>query len=206
MKKITLAFLFFLLQTQSGLFAQLDPSLMSKLSQLSPQQRQQLMSQKSSGGTQPGGLAPTTDLKTRALEVETPDEESFESRSNFLKDLAEMEAMVSKDIEKFEKERENKESFFENESALSESRSLLQKIKQVQRKEIEKRADEFGNSTVDSIKPFGYDLFASDPSTFAPGNEVPIPSDYRIGPGDVVEIQLFGQRNNHTAWVYPEKV
>ena len=69
------------------------------------------------------------------------------------------------------------------------------KSKQVQRKEIEKRADEFGNSTVDSIKPFGYDLFASDPSTFAPGNEVPIPSDYRIGPGDVVEIQLFGQRN-----------
>ena len=195
MKKITLVFLFFLLQTQSGLFAQLDPSLMSKLSQLSPQQRQQLMSQKSSGGTQPGGLAPTTDLKTRALEVETPDEESFESRSNFLKDLAEMEAMVSKDIEKFEEERENEESFFENESALSESRSLLQKIKQVQRKEIEKRADEFGNSTVDSIKPFGYDLFASDPSTFAPGNEVPIPSDYRIGPGDVVEIQLFGQRN-----------
>ena len=66
MKKITLAFLFFLLQTQSGLFAQLDPSLMSKLSQLSPQQRQQLMTQKSIGGTQPGGLAPTTDLKTRA--------------------------------------------------------------------------------------------------------------------------------------------
>ena len=58
-----------------------------------------------------------------------------------------------------------------------------------------KKSDEFGNSTVDSIKPFGYDLFASDPSTFAPGNEVPIPSDYRIGPGDVVEIQLFGQRN-----------
>ena len=24
---------------------------------------------------------------------------------------------------------------------------------------------------------------------------MPIPSDYRIGPGDVVEIQLFGQRN-----------
>ena len=45
------------------------------------------------------------------------------------------------------------------------------------------------------IKPFGYDLFASDPTTFAPGNEVPIPSDYRIGPGDLVDIQLFGQRN-----------
>ena len=66
----------------------------------------------------------------------------------------------------------------------------------MQRREIEKRAEEFGKSETDAIKPFGYDLFASDPTTFAPGNEVPIPSDYRIGPGDLVEIQLFGQRND----------
>ena len=70
-----------------------------------------------------------------------------------------------------------------------------QKIKQLQRREIEKRAEEFGKSETDAIKPFGYDLFASDPSTFAPGNEVPIPTDYRIGPGDLLDIQLFGQRN-----------
>jgi protein involved in polysaccharide export with SLBB domain len=79
--------------------------------------------------------------------------------------------------------------------ALAESQSLLRKIKALQRREIEKRAEEFGKSEGDAIKPFGYDLFSSDPSTFAPGNEVPIPSDYRIGPGDLIEIQLFGQRN-----------
>ena len=48
-------------------------------------------------------------------------------------------------------------------------------------------------------------LFASDPSTFAPGNEVPIPSDYRIGPGDVVEIQLLANATILSAWVFPEK-
>ena len=195
MKKITfLLILIFSFLTKSLLWAQLDPSVMAKLSQLTPQQRQQLMSQQS-GGERLSQSAPTTDLQTRALQVETPDEESFESRSNFLKDLAEMEAMVSGDIARLQNEKEAGVSFFENENALSESKSLLQKIKQVQRREIEKRADEFGKAEADPIKPFGYDLFASDPSTFAPGNEVPIPSDYRIGPGDFVEVQLFGQRN-----------
>ena len=74
--------------------------------------------------------------------------------------------------------------------ALVESKALLRKIKALQRREIEKRAEEFGKSETDAIKPFGYDLFASDPSTFAPG-EVPIPSDYRIGPGDLIEVQLL---------------
>ena len=79
--------------------------------------------------------------------------------------------------------------------ALEESRALLRKIKTLQRKEIEKRSEEFGKSEIDSIKKFGYDLFASDPSTFAPGNEVPIPSDYRIGLWDSVEVQLYGKKN-----------
>ncbi len=196
MKKINL-FLFLILSLMSkSLWAQLDPSLTAKLTQLTPQQRQQLMSQQSVEEKQFAKPVPTEDLNVHALVVETPNEESFESRSNFLKDLAEMEAMVSADLERLQKEKESGESFFENENALAESKSLLQKIKQFQRREIERRADEFGKADADPIKPFGYDLFASDPSTFAPGNEVPIPSDYRIGPGDEVEIQLFGQRND----------
>lgn len=196
MKKNTfLLILIFSFLTKSLLWSQLDPSLMAKLSQLTPQQRKQLMSKQFEGGSNLNQLSPTTDLKTRPLDVETPDEESFESRSNFLKDLAEMEAMVSADIQNLEKEKEDEPFYSENENALFESKSLLRKIKQIQRREIEMRADEFGKGETDPIKPFGYDLFASDPSTFAPGNEVPIPSDYRIGPGDVVEIQLFGQRN-----------
>ena len=196
MTKINL-FLFLIFSLMSkGLWSQLDPSLTAKFSQLSPEQSQQLINKQSAGGGNLGQSSPTTNLQTQALQVEMPDEESFETRSNFLKELAEMEAMVSADIDRLQKEKEAGVSFFENENALSESKSLLQKIKQVQRREIEKRADEFGKAEADPIKPFGYDLFASDPSTFAPGNEVPIPSDYRIGPGDVVEIQLFGQRND----------
>lgn len=45
------------------------------------------------------------------------------------------------------------------------------------------------------LKPFGYDLFAGVPSTFAPVTEIPIPAEYIIGPGDTIRLQLFGKEN-----------
>lgn len=43
------------------------------------------------------------------------------------------------------------------------------------------------------LKPFGYSLFAGEPTTFAPVSDVPIPSDYVLGPGDTLSIQLYGK-------------
>jgi polysaccharide biosynthesis/export protein len=48
-----------------------------------------------------------------------------------------------------------------------------------------------------ALKPFGYDLFDHPISTFAPATEVPVPSEYVVGAGDVLEVQLFGNRNAH---------
>ena len=45
------------------------------------------------------------------------------------------------------------------------------------------------------LKQFGYDLFAGTPTTFAPATDIPVPFDYVIGPGDTVEVQLFGKDN-----------
>jgi protein involved in polysaccharide export with SLBB domain len=45
------------------------------------------------------------------------------------------------------------------------------------------------------LQPFGYDLFAGAPTTFAPATDIPVPVDYVIGPGDTVELQLFGNVN-----------
>lgn len=171
---------------------------MATLSKLSPDQRQQLIKQygASEGGSPPS--APTASMPSRSVEIAKPEEESFEERSEFLGDLNNMERMISNDISRLQSQVSAENSSEDNEllEALEESKALLRKIKELQRREIEKRAEEFGKSATDAIKPFGYDLFASDPSTFAPGNEVPIPSDYRIGPGDLIEIQLFGQRND----------
>jgi len=45
-------------------------------------------------------------------------------------------------------------------------------------------------------KPFGYDLFEGVPSTFAPVKDIQVPIDYVVGPGDTINIQLYG---NETA-------
>jgi protein involved in polysaccharide export with SLBB domain len=45
-------------------------------------------------------------------------------------------------------------------------------------------------------KPFGYDLFQGAPSTFAPVKDIQVPIDYVVGPGDTLNVQLYG---NETA-------
>lgn len=45
------------------------------------------------------------------------------------------------------------------------------------------------------LKRFGLDLFAGSPSTFAPISDVPVPSNYTVGAGDEIVIQLFGKEN-----------
>jgi polysaccharide export outer membrane protein len=47
---------------------------------------------------------------------------------------------------------------------------------------------------LEGLKPFGYDLFDRAPSTFAPVTNVPVPSDYIVGPGDELDIQLYGSQ------------
>lgn len=42
------------------------------------------------------------------------------------------------------------------------------------------------------LKPFGYDLFTMVPTTYAPASDVPVPSNYVVGPGDTIQLQLIG--------------
>lgn len=42
---------------------------------------------------------------------------------------------------------------------------------------------------------FGADIFAGQATTFAPVNDIPIPTDYILGPGDQIKIQLYGGKN-----------
>jgi protein involved in polysaccharide export with SLBB domain len=44
----------------------------------------------------------------------------------------------------------------------------------------------------EALKPFGYDLFEGSPSTFAPVSDIQVPMDYIVGPGDTLDIQLYG--------------
>ena len=45
------------------------------------------------------------------------------------------------------------------------------------------------------LEQFGYDIFTSVASTFAPVEGIPVPQNYVIGPGDNLIVQLYGKRN-----------
>jgi protein involved in polysaccharide export with SLBB domain len=51
------------------------------------------------------------------------------------------------------------------------------------------------DSNKNELKRFGYNMFAGEPSTFAPVSDVPVPNEYMVGPGDVINVQLFGKEN-----------
>lgn len=42
------------------------------------------------------------------------------------------------------------------------------------------------------LEQFGYEIFSQAPTTFAPVEGIPVPSDYVIGPGDTFIVQVFG--------------
>jgi polysaccharide export outer membrane protein len=46
-----------------------------------------------------------------------------------------------------------------------------------------------------ALKPFGYDLFDRRVSSFAPVTNIPVPANYVMGPGDQLNVQLYGNQN-----------
>ncbi|MDG6773611.1 SLBB domain-containing protein [Thiomicrorhabdus sp. ZW0627] len=54
--------------------------------------------------------------------------------------------------------------------------------------------DALKNTTFD-LKRFGSELFAGQPTTFAPVNDIPVPTDYVLGPGDQLKVQLYGAKS-----------
>ena len=52
-----------------------------------------------------------------------------------------------------------------------------------------------GSTTGQVLSVFGANLFRSVPSTFAPLDMTPVPSDYVLGPGDELRIRIWGQVN-----------
>ena len=51
-------------------------------------------------------------------------------------------------------------------------------------------------SQASRLKPFGYDLFANAPTTFAPAESLPVAGDYLLGPGDTLDILFYGKINS----------
>ncbi|MEL7310274.1 MAG: SLBB domain-containing protein [Pseudomonadota bacterium] len=48
---------------------------------------------------------------------------------------------------------------------------------------------------VAALDYFGYDLFEGVPTTFAPATDIPVPTDYVLGPGDELLVEYLGNEN-----------
>ncbi len=53
-----------------------------------------------------------------------------------------------------------------------------------------------GSAPASALKPFGYDLFANAPTTYAPAASIPVSGDYLLGPGDTLDILFYGKTNS----------
>ncbi|GAA77691.1 SLBB domain-containing protein [Pseudoalteromonas sp. BSi20495] len=49
---------------------------------------------------------------------------------------------------------------------------------------------------IDEIKPFGYALFAGEPTTFMPSESAAVPDTYIVGPGDQLKINFYGKESD----------
>ena len=70
-------------------------------------------------------------------------------------------------------------------------------FERVERKQLEQElreaiAEEQGEALDEGLKRFGLELFDREVTTFAPVDDAPAPEGYRIGPGDTVNLYMFG--------------
>ncbi|WP_425355822.1 SLBB domain-containing protein [Pseudoalteromonas carrageenovora] len=49
---------------------------------------------------------------------------------------------------------------------------------------------------VDELKPYGYELFAGEPTSFMPSENASVPDNYTVGAGDEIKISLYGKESN----------
>ena len=48
----------------------------------------------------------------------------------------------------------------------------------------------------EALKPFGYDLFDNSTLSLLPTLNMPVPADYVMGSGDMLQVQLYGSQNH----------
>lgn len=67
--------------------------------------------------------------------------------------------------------------------------------------QMKKLADE----EEDKLQPFGYEMFAGEVDTLTPVDNLPVPNDYVMAPGDEVAIQIYGKSSEELNLVIDRK-
>ena len=77
--------------------------------------------------------------------------------------------------------------------------SQVNSVQERQQIQVSSNNEHFLNPQKVALKPFGYELFAGEPSTFMPTEQAAVPNDYVIGRGDRITVTLYGKESRtHT--------
>ena len=113
-------------------------------------------------------------------------------RNELLRNLpADQREAVLMKINQAEDLEDEIESTFEEIQTQQGKENILRRAREKEMTEAELKAYEIKSK--DWI--FGYDIFSTSPTTFAPATDIPVPNDYVLGPGDQVQIEVYGDKN-----------
>jgi protein involved in polysaccharide export with SLBB domain len=190
----------------------LSPQARAVLDRLPPEQRVMALQEanrlRGTGDNMQGGqtissAVPETPIKD--ADSSKTEEDPEEENQNQILILSELEFSVSEDL-KLEKENLEtaRDELSNSEFLLIEKnfndriydlQKLLTEIKTAKLNLLRDKISAIGMEPKEELKPFGFSFFNDSIQTSMDRGVTSIPSDYRVGPGDYFEVQLFGQEN-----------
>ena len=210
MKQLLLSFLVSLLfqPFQSSYSQGLSPQAQGVINRLPPDQRAMALQEASRLSGNSGGNYPTSTLPLVTQEQEQEQILNIGVEEEVVDEvliLSELESSVRADL-KLEKENLteakdvlSKAEFLEVEKIYTDRiydmEKLLAEIKTTKINLLKEKVIQIQDDPEEEIKPFGYDFFNNSLQYMDRSSVNSIPSNYNIGPGDYLEIQLFGQEN-----------
>jgi protein involved in polysaccharide export with SLBB domain len=190
----------------------LSPQAQAILNRLPPEQRAMALQEAnrlrgSEGALQNINTVPIANAAASTEETASSDmeESGVEQTEDQILILSELEFSVSEDL-KLEKENlENaKDELTNSEFLLIENdfndrifdlQNLLTEIKSVKLAFLRDKISTIKEEPKEELKPFGYSFFNDSIQTSMDRGVTSIPSNYQVGSGDYLEVQLFGQEN-----------
>lgn len=190
------------------LLQQLSPEQLQQLQQLTPEQRAMLMQRATSAGAQPAApvqVAPTGNLPPRIVETSRLEQELRPTVPAGMPTAplpTTQAGMVT-----HSPVTPGTTGAAPNLQIMPSGQQTLVPVEQVTSQaaadaaEVRRSYEEFMRESkpmeVDTsqLQQYGYDLFASEPASFAPVTDIPVPPEYVLGPGDEIKVQLFGKNN-----------
>ena len=188
----------------------LSPQAQAVLNRLPPEQRAMALQEANRLRGQPRGELSTQSSQSNGgepkaeIKAEVNTQDSVGKEDELLV-LTELELALRADItqEKESLDEAKKElsaiEFFEVEKSyndrLHDMETILSSIKTAKIEFLKEKIDNIQGETEDVLKPFGYDFFNKSIDELNQNTVTSIPSNYNVGPGDYLEIQLFGQQN-----------